>query len=256
MNCFIFVPVRTSSSRLPKKALLDIHGKPLIRILVERISKITPVKKIVVCTTNLKSDDELTKILEKYKINVFRGSSKDILDRLNMAAKKYNVKQFIVVEGDDFFCDLELIRKTCDKLTNSDYEFLTWKNLPFGVSPLGIKTDRLQHLVKSKSTKNTETGWGKFIIESGFFKVKFLQPENKKIMRPDIRLSVDYPEDFQLVKKLYENLPEKFSLRDIINLLNKNQEWLRINESIKEKYKENFEKKMAKIALKKKKVKK
>lgn len=256
MNCFIFIPVRTSSSRLPKKILLDINGKPLIRILIERISKITSTKKIVVCTTNLKSDDELTRILKKYKINVFRGSNKDILDRLNMAAEKYNAKRFVVVEGDDFFCDLELIRKTCDKLTNSDYEFLTWKNLPFGVSPLGIKTDKLQYLVKNKSTKNTETGWGRFIIESGFFKVGSLQPENKKMVRPDIRLSVDYPEDFQLIKKLYENLPEKFLLLDIIDLLNKNQEWLKINDSVKKKYKENFEKKMAKITLKKKVIKK
>ena len=256
MNCFVFVTVRTASSRLPKKALLEINGKPLIRIIVERISQITSSKKIVVCTTNLKSDDKLARILKKHKINVFRGSSKDILDRLYRAARKYNVKQFIVVEGDDFFCDLDLMKKTCRELIKSDYEFLVWSNLPFGVSPLGIKTDKLQQLIESKSIKNTETGWGRFIVKSGFFKVGSLEPKNKKLIRPDIRLSIDYPEDFQLIKKIYENLPRKFSLRYIIDLLDKNPEWLKINESVKKKYKENFEKKMAKIALRKKEVRK
>lgn len=256
MNCFIFVTVRTASTRLPKKALLDIDDKPLIRIIVERMSQITTPKKIVICTTNLKSDDKLVRILKKYKINVFRGSSKDILDRLYRAAAKYNVKQFIVVEGDDFFCDLDLVKKTCRELMKTDYEFLVWKNLPFGVSPLGIKTDKLQQLIENKSTKNTETGWGRFITKSGFFKVGTLEPKNKKLIRPDIRLSVDYPEDFQLIKKLYTNLPRKFSLKHIIDLLDKNPEWLRINESVKKKYKENFEKKMAKIALRKKEARK
>lgn len=256
MDCFVFVTVRTASSRLPKKALLEISDKPLIRILIERISQIVSTKKIVVCTTDLKSDDRLVKILKNSKINVFRGSNIDILERLYMAARKYSVDQFIVVEGDDFFCDLDLIEKTCKKLLKTDYEFLTWKNLPFGVSPVGIKTDKLQQLIENKKTKNTETGWIRFITKSGFFKVGCLEPKNKKLVRPDIRLSIDYPEDFQLIKKIYVNLSRKFLLKDIIKLLEKNPEWLEINNTVKKRYKENFEKKMAKIALKKKEVKK
>ncbi len=253
MNCVIFLTVRTASSRLPKKALLEINHKPLIKILIDRIRTCKSVKNIIVCTTKGKSDNKLVQFLENDKVEVFRGDDKDILNRLYLAAKKYEVEQFIVVEGDDIFCEPHLIDETCKKLCKSKYDFLQWENLPFGVSPLGIKTSKLIKLIQSKKTKDTETGWGNFIANSGFFKVGKLRPRNKKWIRPGVRLSVDYPQDFDLVKKIYENLPSRFTLTNIIGLLDENPEWQKINESVKEKYKQNFEKKMTKIALKKRK---
>jgi spore coat polysaccharide biosynthesis protein SpsF len=253
MNCVIFLTVRTSSSRLPKKALLEIDHTPLIKILIDRIKTCKYAKNIIACTTKDKSDNDLVQFLENNDIEVFRGDNKDILNRLYLAAKKYDAKQFVVVEGDDVFCEPLLIDKTCKELSKNKYDFLYWENLPFGVSPLGIKTRKLEKLVQAKKTKNTETGWGKIIIESGFFNVGKISPRNKKWIRPDLRLSVDYRQDFDLVKKIYENLPSQFSLTDIIELLDENQEWQKINESVKVKYKQNFEKKMTKISLKEKK---
>ncbi|OLD33002.1 MAG: hypothetical protein AUI61_01750 [Thaumarchaeota archaeon 13_1_40CM_2_39_13_2] len=253
MNCIIFLTVRTASSRLPKKALLEIDHKPLIKILIDRIRTCENVKDIVVCTTTHESDDNLVRLLKDDNIEIFRGDNKDILNRLYLAAKKYGVDQFVVVEGDDVFCEPVLIDETCRKLSENKFDFLYWENLPFGVSPLGIKMRKLEKLMQAKKTKVAETGWGKFIIGSRFFNVGKLRPRNKKWIRPDIRLSVDYPQDFELIKKIYENLPSQFSLTDIIELFNKNPEWQKINESVKEKYKQNFEKKMTKIALKKRK---
>jgi len=251
VKCVVFVTVRTASSRLPKKALLRINNKPLIKILIDRIKRAPNFPEVIVCTTCERSDDKLTKLLRENNVEVFRGSNKDTLFRLYSAAKKYNIKEFVVVEGDDFFCDLSLIEKTCNKLLKSDYEFLLWENLPFGVSPFGIKTNKLGLLNERKTTKNTETGWGKFIIDSGFFKVGRLRLKNKELLRPEIRLSIDYKEDFELAKKIYQKLPEEFSLIDIIHVLNENPEWHKINETTKNKYKENFEKKRQKWFMKK-----
>jgi spore coat polysaccharide biosynthesis protein SpsF (cytidylyltransferase family) len=256
MDCIIFVTVRTASTRLPKKALLKIRNKPLIKILIDHIRSGKYIKNIVVCTTNKKSDDELVEYLQNNNVEVFRGDSIDILNRLYSAAKKYKADQFVVVEGDDLFCDPFLIEETCKKLSQNKYEFLYWEDLPFGVSPLGINTQKLCILMKSKKIKNTETGWGRFIIESGLFKIGKLKPDNKKLIRPEIRLSVDYKEDFYLAKKIYENLPTRFSLIDIIKLLNKNPNWLKINESVKKLSEHNFEKKRIKVIIKKKGIKK
>ena len=252
MGCSVFLTVRTASTRLPKKALLKIEEKPLIKILIDHLKTTKNIDRIVICTTTEKSDDELTKYLKDIGLEIFRGDNVDVLNRLYQAAQKYDLRQFVVVEGDDVFCDPLLIEKTCNELTNSEYEFITWKDLPFGVSPLGIKTNKLEILVKSKVTKNTETGWGKAIVESGLFKVKQLKPDNAKLRRTDIRLTVDYREDFELVKKIYENLPERFSLLDIIGILDKNPQWLKINEGVKNKYEKNLEEKMTRLVMKKK----
>ena len=250
MDCNIFLTVRTASTRLPKKALLEIEGKPLIRILIEHIMTTENIGRIIICTTTEKSDDELVQYLERLGFEVFRGDTLDILNRLFLAAQKYNISQFVVVEGDDVFCDPLLIEKTCHELSNTDYEFITWENLPFGVSPLGIKTDKLKILVNNKVTKNTDTGWAKSVIESGFFKIEKMQPSDVKLRRPEIRLTVDYSEDFELVKKIYIKLPEKFSLSDIVEIWDNNPDWKRINENVKEKYEKNLNEKMTKIVIK------
>jgi spore coat polysaccharide biosynthesis protein SpsF len=251
MRCIVFLTVRTASTRLPKKALLEINHRPLIKILIDRIKTCDNVKDIVVCTTKQRTDNNLVKFLVKNKIKVFRGDNKDILNRLYSAAKRYNADRFVVVEGDDVFCEPVLIDRTCEKLFENKYDFLYWEDLPFGVSPLGIMTGKLKILVRNKGTKDTETGWGKFIEDSGFFNTGKLKPRNKKWRRQDIRLSVDYSQDFKLIKTIYESLPNQFSLTDIIRLLDKNQYLKKINESVKKKYKQNFEKKMTKIVFKK-----
>src|SRR5437667_1305078 len=154
MNCTVFLTVRTSSSRLPKKAFLEIDHKPLIKILIDRIRTSENVKRIVVCTTTQKSDDNLVQFLKNDNVEVYRGDNKDILNRLYLAAKQYNADQFVVVEGDDVFCEPYLIDETCRKLSENKYDFLYWENLPFGVSPLGIKTTKLRILVQNKRTTN------------------------------------------------------------------------------------------------------
>lgn len=251
MKCVVFLTVRTASTRLPKKALLEIKNKPLIQIIIDRIRTSSNIKKIIVCTTRLRSDDSLVKLLKKNNIKFFRGDNKDILNRLYLASKKYNVNQFVVVEGDDIFCEPILIEETCKELLNNKYDLVLWKKLPFGVSPIGIKAEKLKILVNNKVTKDTETGWIKFMQKSGFFKITKLEPRFKKWIRPDIRLSVDYPQDFELIERIYDVLPRRFSLTDIIEVLDNNPNWQKINESVKEDYKQHFEKKMTKIALKK-----
>ncbi|TLX80370.1 MAG: hypothetical protein E6L00_07720, partial [Thaumarchaeota archaeon] len=158
MNCIVFVTVRTASKRLPKKALRKIKGRPLIQILLDRIRESGVARKIVVCTTKLKSDNKLVTFLKNKRIDVFRGDAKDILKRLYYAAKKYDTSEFVVVEGDDIFCEPSLIRKTCNIISKTDYDFVLWNGIPFGSSPLGIKTKPLYELVKNKNISDTETG--------------------------------------------------------------------------------------------------
>lgn len=242
MNCTVLITVRTASKRLPSKALLKINGNHTIKFLIDRLTN-NNIRKIIVCTTNEKSDDRLVKILQKEGIEVFRGDNLDILNRLYTVSKKYHLKYFVVVEGDDILCDPLLIKKTCVELTKNKSDYYIWEKLPFGVSPIGIRTNKLQALIEKKLISNTETGWGDFITKSGLFKIKTLTIKNKKIHRPDIRLTLDYKEDLKFIKKILLNFNKNFSLVDIIELLDKNPKWMKINESVKEKYTINFNEK-------------
>ena len=246
MNCSILLLVRTASTRLPDKALLAINKTPLILKLIKRISKTASIKKIIVCTTKLKSDDKLVALLQKNNISYYRGETKDILRRLYGATKNYDLNKFIVVEGDDIFCDPTIIKETCNLLSKTTNELVLLKNLPFGVSPIGMKTAKLEILVKKSITKNAETGWHKLAEESGLFKTSVNVLKDQKLCRPDIRLTVDYLEDFELAKKIYQNLHNNFSLQDIIEFIDNNPDLQKINQFAQDKWKKNFKQKRSK----------
>jgi len=215
----------------------------MIILLVQRISKIKN-SKVVVCTTTKESDDDLVKLLQTNNVTVFRGDNEDILKRLYDASIQFNVDKFVVVEGDDLFCDSKLVEDTWKTLSESDTEFVFWENIPIGSSPTGIKSNRLRILIEKKKSRNTETGWIKFILDSGLFKNQILRHPDTELHRTDIRLTVDYKEDYDLATKLYYKLPENFSLNDVIHIIDKNPDLKKINEHVKEHYIENFKKKM------------
>jgi spore coat polysaccharide biosynthesis protein SpsF (cytidylyltransferase family) len=53
----IFITVRTDSTRLPKKCLLEINDKPTIEYVIDRM-KVTGYP-VILCTTELENDDVL-----------------------------------------------------------------------------------------------------------------------------------------------------------------------------------------------------
>lgn len=250
-KCTVLLPVRTQSKRLSKKALMRINGESLIKILISRIKKCKNIENIIICTTTDSSDNELVELLNTENITIFRGDSTDIVERLYQAAKTYDLKYFVEVDGDDLFCEPSLIDETCKYLRSNNFEFIKWDGLPFGTSPLGIKTEKLEFFVKNKINKNTETGWGQLLIDSKMFKTLRVTSPNKILNRPEIRLTIDYKEDYELAKRILENLPLNFDLIDVIQLLENNPKWLKINYEALKKYKINFENNRARIKMKK-----
>jgi len=251
MNLAVFIPVRLASTRLPSKAMMKIKGKPVFQYLVERVKRADEPDSIVLCTTTNPIDDEIVSLAKKIGIDSFRGNEVDVLERYRQAAREFNVKHIVNVDGDDIFCDPLFIDITSRILKSSNFDFIGWNNLPLGTSPVGIKVNALEKVCSLKETINTETGWGKFFTETGLFQVKYLSPDDPELIDTSIRLTLDYPEDFQLFEKIYDNLKEPFSLKDVINLLHKKPELQKINEKVKEIYWKNFSNKSTEVKMKK-----
>ena len=240
MRTFVFIPVRLASTRLPSKALLKIENKPCLQYLVERIKEIKEIEGIVICTTKNEDDDLLEKFAKRMNIHVFRGSELDILERFRDAAVQFNVENIVNVDGDDIFCELDFIKSTIKELNEGNVDFVSWKNLPLGTTPIGIKFTSLIKICNQKTSKNTETGWGKFFTDSKFCKIKNLSEKKLECSEMDLRLTLDYPEDFKLFEQIIINVDYPYRLKDIIEFLKKRKDIFKINERVKKKYWENF----------------
>ena len=99
MNCDVFIPIRLSNTRLPKKALKEINGIPVVQYLIDRIKKSKKIRNVIICTTKNEKDDELVEFLEKNNYMFYRGSEKDILIRYLDAAKKFDTDFIVSVDA-------------------------------------------------------------------------------------------------------------------------------------------------------------
>jgi len=254
----IFVTVRTGSTRLPKKCLLKIQGLTTIQHLIRRVRKSKLADIIVLCTTKLEEDDVLCKIAKNEGIKFFRGSVKDKLARWLGAAEKFNVEFFVTADGDDLFCEPELIDLAFKQYVKKNPDFIYGDgvkgvDVPCGAFTYAIKVKALQKACEMKDTEDTEMMWTYF-KDIGLFECQKLEEVPFFYKRPEIRMTLDYPEDFEFFKNVIENLSKfkkEFNLKDIINYLDMHPEVIKINKSLQNKFRRN-QKQKTKLIIKNK----
>ena len=250
MNYDIFIPIRLESKRLPKKALLKINNKPIIKYLIERLEKVKKIRKIIICTTKLKSDDELVDYLNKENIEVFRGNEKDILQRYLDASNRYGTDFIINVDGDDVYTDPYTLDQIISNHSNSKADFIPITNVPLGLMSFGFTTESLHKLCNLKKTNDTDTGWLRFFTQTHLFTQKEVVPSLISKFPNKIRLSLDYPEDFEIAKIIFTNLGNDFNLEKLSTFLNSNPELVKKIQKTDELWKNHYQSKLADISLK------
>jgi spore coat polysaccharide biosynthesis protein SpsF (cytidylyltransferase family) len=257
MNTDIFILARSTSHRLPAKHLEKINEKTVIENLVNRIRKSKKIRNVVVCTTNLSSDDMFVKFLKEKKIEYFRGSDKDILKRLLDAAKYYKTDIIIDVSGDKIYTDVNYVDKVSKILQNEDIDFVHGNDsknefnpsslFVHGIVPGGFKTSALEYICSIKKVNNTEDGYTEFFTKNDTIKKKYIIPDIDFKFTDKIKLDLDYPEDLLLARKIFQDLGNDFHMNDILKLFSMKPELIKETNKILDKWKKNYAKKTSKF---------
>lgn len=245
----IFIAVRMKSTRLPRKALLEIKGRTVIEHLIDRLKTAEEPDLVVLCTSTHPDDAVLIDIARKNGIEGFQGSEDDKLERFLGAASKYDIDLIIAVDGDDILCDPVFIDKIIRALISTGTDMVTCNNLPLGIASNGIRVEALKKVCEIKSETDTEV-WGGYFTDSGLFKVEYIEPEDADLIRPDIRLTLDYPEDYELFKEIFDKLyipGSVFSLKEVVTLFNNNPQLLEITREVHQQYLKGIQNKVEKI---------
>jgi len=224
---------RFSSSRLPGKVLKPILGKPMLLHQIERLKQSKMIDKLVVATSIDISDDSIEIMCRDNSIEVFRGSLDNVLDRFYRCAKHYGPEHIVRLTGDCPLADFQLIDKVIEKylLTKNDYmsNFL----IPTFPDGLDVEIFKLSALEKAWNYAKLPSE-----IEhvSVYIRNKLKSDENCNFRSAEdlsqFRWTVDEHEDFIFVKKIYEALyfdNPLFLTKDILNLLNKHPDLIRLN---------------------------
>jgi spore coat polysaccharide biosynthesis protein SpsF len=198
-----------------------VCGRPIIAHQFDRLRQARRAETLVLATSTLPQDDPLAAAAKDAAVECFRGSPNDVVLRLADAAAAHRLDFLAVVGGDDVFCEGEFVDRVIDYDAASPVDFVTIDGLPFGTAPFGVAAAALRRVLEIKPGENTD-GWERYLTDTGLFKTAVLSNEDPLLSHPEIRLDLDYDEDFTLVKAIYERLYEPETvpdLRRIIRLL-------------------------------------
>lgn len=207
MNFGICVTMRMDSTRLPGKCMSSISGRPAIYWLCRQL-KFSDFPWVI-CTSE---DESCNPIAEYCVLNdhlVFRGSEKDVLNRLVSAKMHFGFDHIIRITGDDIFVDPEYITKCVQQYDGSDF---CYTNLPKGTDFQIIHGDYADQL--SEQTLGRDTEYLTWYLNNAPRKqfVKFMPNDE------NYAFELDTPEDLQLLNGLVSSMSNKKFFR-VENLL-------------------------------------
>jgi len=233
---------RLKSTRLPKKLLLKIKGKSIISHMIDRLKLARMVNEIIICTSINEQDIELGEIAKENDIKIYFGDPDDVLLRLLEAAKLFKLDYILNITADCPFVDPVYADKIVEKYIETDADLIRQFDLPHGVFSYGIKVDALKKIVEIKASNDTEV-WGRYFTHTGAFNVIDLEVDEVLHKRPGLRITLDYPEDFEFFKAIFDAIyveNEIFSLTEILTLLDKKPEIIKINKDCGAKFQKRF----------------
>jgi spore coat polysaccharide biosynthesis protein SpsF (cytidylyltransferase family)/predicted dehydrogenase len=210
--------------------------------MIDRIKLAKKIDEIIICTSTNPQDKPLGKIAKDNSIQCYFGDPDDVLVRLLAAADEFRLDYILNITADCPFVDPIYADKIVDKYLETDADLIRQFDLPHGVFSYGIKVSALRKVVELKETTDTEA-WGRYFTDTGIFNVLDLEVDNLYHQRPGLRMTLDYPEDFEFFKKIFDSLyidKKVFSLTEILELIDAHPEIIEINKSCGKKFKKRF----------------
>jgi spore coat polysaccharide biosynthesis protein SpsF len=226
------------SIRLPNKVMMPLANKPLLLRLYERVSASEFAGTIVVATTTKRVDNDIVKLCIDNKINYFRGSEADLLDRHYKAALEYSPTAIVKIPSDCPLIDPNIIDNVLKYYIDNEKNFDFISNLhppsyPDGndveVISMNAVKDAWQNAVRKLEREHTTPY---FWENPEKFKIGNVVWESGKDYSMSHRFTIDYPEDYQFIKQVYNELFDDqkiFTLEDILELLENKPELMNIN---------------------------
>jgi len=229
------IQAHMSSSRLPGKVMKDLVGEPALYRMIERVRHCKNIDEIVVATSTMDCDDVIIESCEKWGVSTFRGSNNDVLSRYWGAAQAYPAGTYMRLTSDCPLIDPDNLDEEIQFFWDHDYRYVgTDGKLPGGIGGEVFTAELLQESYE----KATEGYEHEHVTPYMYWKQDSVGRVPSKRDGSMYRITLDTPEDYEVIKLVYEALYQpgnKFTLTEIEDYLAEHPEILAINSMIRQK---------------------
>lgn len=222
------VTVRNSSSRLPNKAIMKItNDLRSIDIILERAKKTK--FPVFLATSISKEDDIFVKIAKEHHVSIFRGSLLNKIHRWYHCFTENSISNALLIDGDDLSCNFEIGQRAINEIKSKKVDLITHpSNIVTGFFTYAITKEGISKMYQIANDFELNTDVITRFIEKANLSKEYVSLLEHEI-NENIRLTLDYVEDLEFFRKLYEEINILSNGKTITNHIIKNPNLLKIN---------------------------
>ncbi len=214
---------RTDSTRLPGKVLQEINHQPMIIRQIARIRNSKKVSRIVVATTSSESDNRLTRTVEDFGVETFRGSVNNVLSRFIAILKSHENQIIVRLTADCPLVMPAIIDTMIEEFEKRSVDYISNTvnpTFPDGLDVEVFSSDALRELnLMNLTNQEKEHVTLGFHRRQNIFKVANYEYSEDL---SSLRWTVDYPEDLDFVREIYSHFTGReavFGMKEMLELL-------------------------------------
>lgn len=222
MSATAVVQARLGSSRLPRKVLAELAGRPMLDWIVERVGGASEIGAVVVSTSDASGDDPLVEHARALGLTTARAPVDDIIGRLVAASRAAPSAWVARVWGDCPFVDPAVIDEMLRRAAREGLDFLSNALPGTRTYPGGFDVEiYTSALLERMDAEVTEPFLREFPFDFVRARASSLRTGEHQLpsSRAHLHFTVDYPEDLAAADALYRALlprAPRFGLPDVL----------------------------------------
>lgn len=237
MKVLAITQARYGSTRLPAKILKEVNGKTLLEIHLRRILQAKTISQLKIATTDEEGSKFIIAVADKVGVGYHKGSVDDVLSRFYDTAAPEKPDFVIRLTSDCPLIDPSVIDDVVSFAVEHDYDYVRTdpKSFPDGLDTEVMKFSALERAYKEANMTSEREHVTPYIWKNGTaeggnkFKSYKLQNKLGNYDANVYRITIDEPEDFEVLKAVIEALGTERSWKEYIDYLGEHPEIKSLN---------------------------
>lgn len=245
MNVIAVIQARTGSTRLPGKVMYPLDGRPVLEHVVQRTAQAESIDNIVVATSIGDPDDVIAEYASRFGAEIVRGSESNVLGRFEAVVDEYAPDIILRVTGDCPLIDPAIIDHAVAPVVDGSADYTTnilQRTFPRGLDVEAFSAESFREVASAATTQQEREHVTPYYREhpDKFDLVNIrsdeIFQETRYIDRTDLRLTLDEPDDYRLLERVYRSVEydEILPIQEAIDLIDE-ENLASLNESVKQK---------------------
>jgi len=227
----VIVACRLKSSRLKQKAILPIRGIASVERCLHNCLLIAGENPVVLATSTHPDDAKLENYTLGNRVKFWRGHPEDVIQRYLCACEEFGIDVIVRVTADCPVVSPEIAAFLLQSHFESGADYTAPRNYAAGTNSEIYNREALQRVIALLGRADHSEYMTWYMRNNpDVFKVNIVNLPDSLVR--DYRLTLDYPEDLEMLNRLFAELlkgGQPATARNIFKILDSNPELADLN---------------------------